>query len=320
MDRGAPIIIGRKLYAYDVINESLIDYSEENDLQNLGAYELITCSLLDLVKNPEIYYKDIKWKRTTMGSIATALLFSIDEEQYDLDRKDEVIRELMECEYFDEIDNIDYMSDYSVWSLYHEKQRLEKEKYVLEKRLKKIINPSSFISLSDIISKEKVKSILRIFTIAACIVILLMIVFVYVLFSGSSQHSANDRGTSEMVVDSNSEISENPNVTQTLESKYDLVAYDEGIYQVLKGDYYGLCDNEGNEICKPQFSFIGYVENGLMEVTKGDKFGCINTEGKIIIPCAYDAINIEDGVIECTKGNKTLCYDMDGKLQSKRNE
>lgn len=174
--------------------------------------------------------------------------------------------------------------------------------------------------LNEIISKEKVKSILRIFTIAACIVILLMIVFVYVLFSGSSQHSTNDRGTSEMVVDSNSEISEDPNVTQTLESKYDLVAYDEGIYQVLKGDYYGLCDNEGNEICKPQFSFIGYVENGLMEVTKGDKSGCINTEGKIIIPCVYDAVNIEDGVIECIKGNITLCYDMDGKLQSKRNE
>lgn len=175
-------------------------------------------------------------------------------------------------------------------------------------------------SLNEIASKEKVKSMLRIFTIAACIVILLLVVFVYVLFSGSSQHSENDRETSEMVVDSNSEISEDPNVTQILESKYDLVIYDEGVYQVHKGDYYGLCDNEGYEICKPQFEFIGNVENGLIEVMKGGKSGCIDTKGKIVIPCAYDAINIEDGVIECTKDEETLCYDMDGKLQSKRNE
>lgn len=170
-------------------------------------------------------------------------------------------------------------------------------------------------SLSAVASKTNAKLIIRIFAVTACLSLLLIGVFICILFSNSSQRSSEDEDMSEMVEDANSNIPADSKVTEKLESKYDLVEYEYGLYHVLKGDYYGLCDREGKEICKPQFDYIGGMEDGLIEVMKGDKSGYINTDGKIVIPCEYDLVSFDDGVIECTKGDKTLLFDKEGHQQ-----
>lgn len=162
----------------------------------------------------------------------------------------------------------------------------------------------------------------RVLALIACVVVILLVRVFYTNFLAlPSPDSSTNEETTEMVEDASSDISEDTEVTERLEGKYDLVAYDsDGLYQVAKDDYYGLCDHDGKEICKPQFDFIGNVEDGVMEVSKNDKWGFINVDGKIIVPCEYEFVHCNEGMLECTKGDNTLLFDKEGNLQENKEE
>lgn len=344
VDRGAPIMIGPRLYAFDYLNEARVDYSEESDLQRLGAYEMITCSLLNLVKDPERYYKDIKWKRTKLGNLATDLLYTIEEQGYDMDRKYEVMKELIESDYLDEISNIDYESDKSVWSLYHEKERLNDEKQMLEKRLKKIINPSPSIS-----SLLKKKTVVVIIAVIAVLALAFMMAPAIILSIDSSSSSESYVSAAE---NPDAESTGSEEVKSELEKKYDYVSdFEHGLYQVCKNNLYGFCDIDGKEVCRPKYDMIGAFDNGvyevsindryglvnalgqeilspayemigslehgLIEVMKNDKYGYVNLEGQVIAPCKYDMVMYNDGLFELSRDDKTIYMDQKGNIVSK---
>lgn len=132
-----PIFVNGTLYGFRT-TESLCLEEGVSDEQEMIAYELKGCGLYELVENPEENYQGLTWKRTSIGSIATAFLFSIGEQNYSLERKYEIISALRHGEYIKEIKKIDYNARRQVWTAYHEMKRLKSEKKRLEKLLKKM--------------------------------------------------------------------------------------------------------------------------------------------------------------------------------------
>ncbi len=165
--------------------------------------------------------------------------------------------------------------------------------------------------------KTILKAMLCIFAIMVLGSFLLIGGVLYFLFSDSSKQPSEETDATEMVEDSRSDIPIDHKVAEKLETKYDLVMYEDGLYQVVLNDYYGLCDKEGNEICKPQFDYIGSLENGLIEVYKGDKSGYINSDGKIVIPCKYDYVYFDEGLIVCVNDGVTTYFDKEGNKREK---
>lgn len=67
---------------------------------------------------------------------------------------------------------------------------------------------------------------------------------------------------------------------------------------------YGLVDEKGNIIVKPEYSSITKMEKGLFLVEKEWKYGVINDEGKMIVELKYDKPidQIEDGMLVVPEG------------------
>lgn len=147
-----PILVNGTLYGFKT-SESLCLEEGVSDEQEMIAYELKNCGLFELVENPEENYQGLTWKRTSIGSIATAFLFSIGEQNYSLERKYEIISALRYGEYIKEIKKIDYNARRQVWTAYHEMKRLKSEK----KRLEKLLKKTNIVSEEENQKKRKSK-------------------------------------------------------------------------------------------------------------------------------------------------------------------
>lgn len=51
---------------------------------------------------------------------------------------------------------------------------------------------------------------------------------------------------------------------------------------------YGLIDEQGKMICKPEWDDIGFMQTGLVPVSKEKKWGYCDNTGKLVIPCVWD--------------------------------
>ncbi len=87
---------------------------------------------------------------------------------------------------------------------------------------------------------------------------------------------------------------------------YDHAAeFDEDVAAVREGwapkALYGLINNKGKVIFKPQFEELGVLSHGLMAAAKGGKFGFIDTKGNWKIKPTYDS------ALEFSEGFAAVC-------------
>lgn len=70
-----------------------------------------------------------------------------------------------------------------------------------------------------------------------------------------------------------------------------------------KTDKFGLVDEKGNIIVKPQYDSIGpFSEEGYAAVSKNGKFGFIDSSGKVVIKLQYDDVgNFSNGLARVLK-------------------
>lgn len=65
--------------------------------------------------------------------------------------------------------------------------------------------------------------------------------------------------------------------------------FDEGVAHVLCGKKYGLINESGQYLLKPEYDLIAPFNSfGLAQVTKGKKTGFVSRQGIIVIPVQYD--------------------------------
>lgn len=79
---------------------------------------------------------------------------------------------------------------------------------------------------------------------------------------------------------------------------------------------YGIVDEMGNEICSPQYEYIGDFLDGYAFAKKKDKWGLIDNNGTDVIPFQYDDCGgvISNGLIAIKKQEKWGYINIQGKI------
>lgn len=83
--------------------------------------------------------------------------------------------------------------------------------------------------------------------------------------------------------------------------------FNDGLAHVLSGKKYGVIDENGKYIIKPEYDIISpFNQFGVAQVTKGNKSGFIDRSGKIVIPVKYSYVGDfnNDGIVWVNEGGK----------------
>ena len=111
-------------------------------------------------------------------------------------------------------------------------------------------------------------------------------------------------------------------VLQVLKSNGETVYYDdmpyldffEGFLAVAKKGRWTFIDEEGDEICLPQYEDADYFSEGLAAVKMSSGWGFINTSGVEICPLRYSATgNFINGYARVKRDEKWLFINTQGK-------